>query len=81
MAPSSARAGLRGFAALGPQLHIRPDNLRIPFTEFQAELESLGIASGSCLMQIHRFDTLHEAQARKLWNTQALEAPTSTGSA
>lgn len=25
-------------------------------------------------MQIHRFDTLHEAQARKLWNTQALEA-------
>lgn len=66
--------GLRGFAMLGPQLHIRPDNLRIPFTEFQAELESLGIASGSCLMQIHRFDTLHEAQARKLWNTQALEA-------
>jgi phenylacetic acid degradation operon negative regulatory protein len=66
--------GLRGFASLGPQLHIRPDNLRITFTEFQVELESLGIASGSCLMQIHQIDKLHEAQARKLWNTQALEA-------
>jgi hypothetical protein len=44
------------------------------FTEFQVRVESLGIASGSCLMQIHQIDKLHEAQARKLWNTQALEA-------
>jgi phenylacetic acid degradation operon negative regulatory protein len=66
--------GLRGFASLRTQLHIRPDNLCTSFDQFQAELESMGIAPGSCVMRIHQLDILHEAHARTLWNTRSLES-------
>lgn len=66
--------GLRGFASLRAQLHIRPDNLHISFDQLQAELESMGIAPGSGLMRIHQFDAAHESHARALWNTRSLES-------
>lgn len=66
--------GLRGFASLGSQLHIRPDNLATPFEPFQIEMAAMGIAPGSCLMRIHQFDVTHDARARSLWNTRSLES-------
>ena len=66
--------GLRGFASLGPHLHIRPDNLKVGFNALQSEMESFGVAPGSCLMKIQQLDSQHETKARSLWNIRALGA-------
>ena len=65
-----ARAlGLLGFRALGPQLHVRPDNLEGGAARARERLERLdpGVANGASVMALGELDPDTEACARGLW--------------
>lgn len=65
---------LRGFAALRPGLHIRPDNLAGGLEAERAQLAALGLAPNALVFRLADLDDAAQAAARKLWNVRTLEA-------
>ncbi|WP_418123611.1 PaaX family transcriptional regulator [Variovorax sp. 160MFSha2.1] len=65
---------LRGFAALHPGLHIRPDNLSGGLAAERKHLAALGLSSDALVFRIADLDEAAQAAARKLWNVRAMEA-------
>ncbi|MFC5478881.1 PaaX family transcriptional regulator [Massilia suwonensis] len=64
---------LRGFAQFEPSLHLRPDNLEGGIEALRANLPGLGLAPQATLFRLTGLDATRQAQARGLWNVDALE--------
>jgi phenylacetic acid degradation operon negative regulatory protein len=65
---------LRGFAALQPGLHIRPDNLKGGLAAEREQLHGLGLSSTALVFRLADLDEATQTAARKLWNVRALTA-------
>jgi phenylacetic acid degradation operon negative regulatory protein len=65
---------LRGFAALRPGLHIRPDNLKGGLAVERDQLGGLGLSAKAMVFRLSDLDAASQAAARKLWNVRLLTA-------
>lgn len=65
---------LRGFAALRPGLHIRPDNLAGGLQGERVQLAALGLSPSALVFRLADLDDAAQAAARKLWNVRVLAA-------
>ncbi|KIQ28443.1 PaaX family transcriptional regulator [Variovorax paradoxus] len=65
---------LRGFAALQPGLHIRPDNLKGGLAAERDHLAGLGLSARAIVFRLSDLDAASQSAARKLWNVRLLAA-------
>lgn len=64
---------LRGFAALQPGLHIRPDNRPGGIDAERQTLAALGLAPAALVFGLDQLDAQGEARARGLWRAERLK--------
>lgn len=65
---------LRGFAVLGPGLHLRPDNRSGGIDAERTQLFELGLSPQALVFRLAGLDDAAQTAARKLWNIPALTA-------
>jgi phenylacetic acid degradation operon negative regulatory protein len=70
----SLALALRGFAALRPTLHIRPDNLAGGLQAERAQLAALGVAASALVFRLADLDPLEQSRAAALWDVRRLTA-------
>jgi phenylacetic acid degradation operon negative regulatory protein len=63
-----------GLRSLGPNLQLRPDNLRGGIEAARVELQSLGLDPDALVFVARGLDPDDDARARRLWDVEALEA-------
>ncbi|MBV8123944.1 MAG: PaaX family transcriptional regulator, partial [Paucibacter sp.] len=63
---------LRGFSALAPDLHIRPDNRAGSVSSEWRALQALGLASKAMVFRLADLDPTSDRRARGLWHAPQL---------
>jgi phenylacetic acid degradation operon negative regulatory protein len=69
----SLALALRGFAALRPTLHLRPDNLAGGVEEERAQLGALGMPAAALVFRLSGLDATGQRQAQSLWDVRRLK--------